>query len=194
MKYLILLTFIITSMCFAGNHKDNHDHDHNDHKDSHDHNHKKEIDGKKTLKAHQHGIGILNIVKEKNILVFEFELPGYDVVGFEYKAKKKDDIKKVKKAINILSDYSNMIEIDSSGKCNKKSSKADLLAEGNHTEFRSTYEMVCSNISKIKEIKINYFENFKNGEKLDVKIVSEEKSSTLELDSQQSILKTENYF
>ena len=28
-------------------------------------------------------------------LSFEFEMPGFDVVGFEYKAKKKEDIKKV---------------------------------------------------------------------------------------------------
>ena len=193
MKYLILLTFLISTICHSGNHK-NHDHDHNDHKDNHGHNHKEDTDMKKPLKAHQHGVGILNIVKEKDILVFEFELPGYDVVGFEYRAKKKDDIKKVKKAINILSDYRNMIEIDSSGKCKEKLSKADLLAEGNHTEFRSSYEVVCSNISKIKKIKINYFENFKNGEKLEVKIVSEEKSSSLELDAQKSILETENYF
>ena len=192
MKYLILLTFLISSMCYTGNHQHDHDHHHSDHKDNH--NHKEDIDVKKPLKAHQHGVGILNIVKEKDILVFEFELPGYDVVGFEYKAKKKDDIKKVKKAINILSDYRNMIEIDSSGKCIQKSSKADLLAEGNHTEFRSIYEIVCSKISKIKKIKIKYFENFKSGEKLEVKIVSEEKSSSLELDSKKSILETENYF
>ena len=40
---------------------------------------------------------ILNI-KEKDTLVFEFELPGYDVV-FEYEGQEKDDIKKVKKLL-----------------------------------------------------------------------------------------------
>ena len=63
MKYLILLTFLISTICHSGNHK-NHDHDHNDHKDNHGHNHKEDTDIKKPLKAHQHGVGILNIVKE----------------------------------------------------------------------------------------------------------------------------------
>ena len=34
------------------------------------------------------GMSILNIVQDKKIS-FEFEMPGFDVVGFEYKAKKK---------------------------------------------------------------------------------------------------------
>ena len=176
---------LVSLVCYADNHK--HDHNHN-----HKHDHKK--DKKNSLKAHEHGVGLLNIAQDSNLLVFEFELPGFDVVGFEYKAKKKEDIKKVKQAINVMSKYDNMIEISQKAGCKENQSEAFLLEEGNHTEFRSSYEIVCSNISKIKKIKINYFENFKNGEKLEVKIVSEEKSSSLELDSQQSILETENYF
>ena len=52
---------------------------------------------KKSLKSHEHGVGVLNIVQEKNILQFEYEMPGYDIVGFEYKAEKKEDVGKVEK-------------------------------------------------------------------------------------------------
>ena len=77
MKYLVIFSFLLTLVCNSGEHNHDHDHEH-----SHDHNHKEENSNKKSIKAHQHGVGILNIVKEDNILFFEFELPGYDVVGF----------------------------------------------------------------------------------------------------------------
>ena len=31
---------------------------------------------KKSLKSHEHGVGVLNIAQEGNILLFEFEIPG----------------------------------------------------------------------------------------------------------------------
>ena len=122
MKILIFLSMLVSLVCFSDNHK----HDHHDHHDDHNHQHSDEHKSKKqkSLKSHQHGVGILNIAQEENLLVFEFELPGFDVVGFEYKAKKKDDIKKVKQALSILSDHDNMIEIDNDANCIKISSKA----------------------------------------------------------------------
>ena len=71
MKYLVIFSFLLTLVCNSGEHNHDHDHEH-----SHDHNHKEENSNKKSIKAHQHGVGILNIVKEDNILFFEFELPG----------------------------------------------------------------------------------------------------------------------
>ena len=189
MKYLVIFSFLLTLVCNSGEHKHDHDHDH-----SHDHNHKEENSNKKSIKAHQHGVGVLNIVKEENILFFEFELPGYDVVGFEYKAKKKDDIKKVKQALNLLSDYTNMIEIDNSAECKKERSSSDLLSEGNHTEFRSSYKIFCSNIKKIDKIKIKYFENFRNSKKLNVKVISEKKAKSLELNSKNPVFSSRDYF
>ena len=81
---------------------------------------KKGKKNKKSLSAHEHGVSVLNIVQDLNRLSFEFEMPGFDVVGFEYKAKKKDDIKKVKNALNVLSDYKNMIVIPAEANCEKK--------------------------------------------------------------------------
>ena len=41
---------------------------------------------------HEHGVGELNIAIDKNIIDFEFMLPGADIVGFEYEAKSDEDI------------------------------------------------------------------------------------------------------
>ena len=70
---------------------------------------------KKTLKSHEHGVGVLNIVQEGNTLLVEFEIPGFDILGFEYEAKVEEDIKNVQNALNILSDYKNMIKFSGSG-------------------------------------------------------------------------------
>lgn len=187
MKYLIFFLMLITLASYSDNNK-------HDHHDEHKHNHEHETKEKKSLKAHEHGIGVLNIAQENNMFVFEFELPGFDVVGFEYTAKKKEDIKKVKQAINTLSDYSNMIEINDGARCEEKSSKVDLLKEGNHTEFRSKYILSCSNINEISKIVIKYFQNFKNGKKLNVNIVSEKGSESLELLSINHVIKVKDYF
>ena len=71
---------------------------------------------KKSIKSHEHGVGILNLSQDENILLIEFEVPGSDIVGFEYKAKTEED-KKVKDAVNILSDYRNILLPSSSAEC-----------------------------------------------------------------------------
>ena len=188
MKYLVFLSMLISFVCYADNHKKNHHHDHDHHND---HEQKKE---KKSLKAHEHGVGILNIAQEGQLLVFEFELPGYDVVGFEYKAKRKEDIKKIKKAIGILSNYKSMIKINSDAGCKVNASNANLLEEGNHTEFRSQYILDCSNIYDIGVIETYYFKNFQNSEKLKVNIVSTKQTDTLELSPDNYKIEMQNYF
>ena len=113
MKTLLCLLLLLNLNIFA---KDEH-HDH-------DHHHHDEEKTKKSLDAHEHGMSILNIVQDKNNISFEFEMPGFDVVGFEYKAKKKEDIKKVRSALNIMSNYNNMIIISDEAKC-----KEDVISQ-----------------------------------------------------------------
>ena len=72
-KIIFLLYFISTSSIFGHDNK------------------------KKALKAHEHGVGILKIAQDNNTLVFEFEIPGSDIVGFEYIAKSEQDIDKVER-------------------------------------------------------------------------------------------------
>ena len=83
MKLIIYLFLFANLSVFA---EDNH-HDH-----SHHHDEQKKT--KKSLSAHEHGLSVLNIVQDMNTISFEFEMPGFDVVGFEYKAKKKGRYKK----------------------------------------------------------------------------------------------------
>ena len=169
-KFFILLYFISTSTIFAHDKK------------------------KKTIKAHEHGVGILNIVQDGNTLVFEYEMPGFDIVGFEYKAEKDDDIKKVNDAINILSDYKNMIKPSGSAECEKIDSSAKVIYEGKHSEFISEYKFNCTKISQLKIIYINFFKKFEFSKKLNVKIIGSNKKTAYVIERSKKILNVKGYF
>ena len=150
MKFFIFLFLLISISSIAED--DHHDHDHG-HDNQHENSGSKE---KKSLDAHVHGVSILNIAQDINKLSFEFEMPGFDVVGFEYKAKKKEDIKKVKNALNVLSDYRNMFILSENGECSVDKSTARVINEGSHSEFASEYILNCKSISQLKELEIKY--------------------------------------
>ena len=174
MKLIICLFLLANLSVFA---EDNH-HDH-----SHHHDEQKKT--KKSLSAHEHGLSVLNIVQDMNTISFEFEMPGFDVVGFEYKAKKKEDIKKIKNALNILSDYQNMVSMSSEAKCDQEKNSAKVLNEGSHSEFLANMFFNCKNIDLLKSIKIIYFDSFKLSKKLNINIIAENKklSKTFERDT-----------
>ena len=79
MKFIIYLFLSISLYSLAEDDHHNHDHDH----------HRDEEAKKKSMDAHEHGVSVLNLAQDTNKISFEFEMPGFDVVGFEYKAKKK---------------------------------------------------------------------------------------------------------
>ena len=188
MKYIISLIFFLIFNCSG---KDNHHHhEHNQH-DKHDH----EVKNKnKSLEAHEHGVSVLNIAQDDSEIEFEFEMPGFDVVGFEFEAKKKDDIKKVKNAIKILLNYKNMIALPKEALCKNIYEDAKIFNEGNHSEFISQYKFECEKISLVENIKVLYFQSFELSKALKVNIVGKGKSLFYQIDSTDSILNTKNLF
>ena len=164
MRYLVIIFFLLFSFNSFSSGKHNHDHDHkNEKKVKHKHDHDKHDHGKKeSLSAHEHGLSKMNIVQDHHKLFIEIEMPGHDVVGFEYKAKTKEDKNKVKEALMLLKNPINVIKIPIKAKCDLKDSHSHIIAEKNHTEFRAEYSFVCKDIDEVKTIGINIFENFKN--------------------------------
>ena len=149
---------------------------------------------KKSLESHVHGVGTLNIAQDGNNLLFEFEIPGNDIVGFEYEAKEEDDINKVKNALDILSDHKNMILPSGAGKCQIESYTANVINEGKHSEFLSNYKFNCENISELKLVYIKYFKNFENGKKLNIKIYGQNKKSIFVIDKAKKFISVKNHF
>ena len=189
MKFFICLLLMISLYGFAED-------DHHDHGHSHGHDHTNEEHSKKdkkSLDAHVHGVSVLNLVQDMGQLSFEFEMPGFDVVGFEHKAKKKEDIKKVRNALNILSDYKNMINVPASANCKEKKSSAKVINEGSHSEFISQYLLSCEKISLIKDIQITYFDSFPFSKELNVNLVTKNKKLSQTTDKNNSIIKVDGY-
>ena len=188
MKFFISLLLMISFSSFAedDNHNHNHSHDHTEEENS-----KKD---KKSLDAHVHGLSVLNLVQDMNKVSFEFEMPGFDVVGFEYKAKKKEDIKKVRKALNLLSEFENLIIVSPEAECKKEGSTAKVVNEGSHSEFISEYILSCNKISLIKKIKIIYFDTFPLSKKLKINLVANNQKLSQVFDINNNTINVEGYF
>ena len=184
MKFFIYLLLAISLNSYATE-------DHDDHSHGHDHHKEKE---KKSLDAHEHGVSVLNLVQDMNKVSFEFEMPGFDVVGFEYKAKKKEDIKKVRKALNLLSEFENLIIVSPEAECKKEGSTAKVVNEGSHSEFISEHILTCNNISLVKNIKIMYFDNFPFSKKLKINLVTKNKKLSEVFDIKNNIINANGYF
>ena len=188
MKFFISLLLMISFYSFAED--DNHNHD-----QSHDHtNEESSKKDTKSLDSHVHGVSILNIVQDMKQLSFEFEMPGFDIVGFEYKAKKKEDIKKVRNALGILSDYKNMINVPADAKCKEEKNSANVINEGSHSEFISQYLLICEKISSIKNIQIKYFDSFPFSKELNINLITKNKKTARTINRQDNIINVDGTF
>ena len=173
MRYLIIIIFTLFSFnsFSSGDHK--HDHDHKEKKvmkKKHDHD-KHDHDKKGSLDAHVHGLSVINVVQEKNKVLFDIEMPGFDTVGFEYKAKSQKDKDLVKNALNMLKNPVNLFSIPSAANCKMSNNSSTILEEKNHTEFRAKYEYNCSNITEFSSITFNIFDSFKNSKDLELNVI-----------------------
>ena len=179
MHYLIIIIFILFSFnsFSSGDHK--HEHDHKEKKvmkKKHDHD-KHDHDKKGSLDAHVHGLSVINVVQENNKVLFDIEMPGFDTVGFEYKAKSQKDKNLVKNALNMLKNPVNLFSIPSAANCKMSNNSSTILEEKNHTEFRAKYEYNCSNITEFSSITFNIFDSFKNSKDLELNVIGS-KSTT----------------
>ena len=173
MRYLIIIIFTLFSFnsFSSGDHK--HDHDHKEKKvmkKKHDHD-KHDHDKKGSLDAHVHGLSVINVVQEKNKVLFDIEMPGFDTVGFEYKARSQKDKDLVKNALNMLKNPVNLFSIPSAANCKMSNNSSTILEEKNHTEFIAKYEYNCSNITEFSSITFNIFDSFKNSKDLELNVI-----------------------
>ena len=195
MRYLIIIYFILFSFnsFSSGNHKHEDDHK-NKKKVTHEHGHDKHGDKKKeSLSAHEHGVSKMNIVQDHHKLLIEIEMPGHDVVGFEYKAKTKEDKNKVKQALMLLKKPINVINLPNKANCDLRDSHSHIIVEKNHTEFRAEYSFLCKDIDKVNTIGMNVFKTFKNSKKINLNVVGEKSSSIVVINKSMKTFRLNNF-
>ena len=87
---------------------------------------------RRELGRHEHGVGALNIAVEGSEIAMELEVPGADIVGFEYEAATAEDKAKVDAAIATLSSPLSLFVLPASAGCEVTS--ADVELHGDHDE------------------------------------------------------------
>ena len=89
---------------------------------------------KRELDAHVHGVGVLNIAAEGSDVLMELEVPGADIVGFEYAAKTDADRKAVDAAVATLATPLDLFVLPAAAGCSVTEARAALEMEDEHAE------------------------------------------------------------
>jgi hypothetical protein len=91
-------------------------------------------DETRELAAHEHGHGALNIAIEGDQIAIELEVPGFDIVGFEYAAETDADKAAVEAGLAALGDPTALFILPAAAGCTVIEASAELHGEDDHAE------------------------------------------------------------
>jgi Protein of unknown function (DUF2796) len=164
------------------------------------------------LGPHQHGHGTLNLAVEGKTVTMAFEVPGADIVGFEYEATSPEDKAKVKAAEETLKKPLALFVLPRNAGCKVTSAKVVIARESeadhdahehehendahadadgheaHHSEFHADYALSCSDPAAITTISFPYFDAFPNSEELAVTLITEKSQKAFEVNRQQALI------
>jgi len=161
------------------------------------------------LGPHQHGHGTLNLAIEGQAVQMELEVPGADIVGFEYEATSADDQAKVKAAEDKLAQPLALFVLPRNAGCRVTSAKVVVARESEedhdahehddahaeaggheaeHSEFHAKYALSCSDVAAITTISFPYFDAFPNSEELAVTLITEKSQKVFEVDREHALI------
>ncbi|WP_164658460.1 DUF2796 domain-containing protein [Tropicibacter sp. Alg240-R139] len=83
-------------------------------------------EGTRTLEAHEHGSGTLNIAFEGNTIAMEIEAPGADIVGFEHAATTDEDRKSIEDAVSELARPMELFVLSADAGCSVVSASVEV--------------------------------------------------------------------
>ncbi len=84
--------------------------------------------------AHEHGVGALNIAIDGTTVAMEFEVPGADIVGFEYEAESDADLAAIDAALETLNSPLALFAVPDDAACTVTAAEAELESEEDHDE------------------------------------------------------------
>lgn len=99
-----------------------------------------------SLKAHQHGVAVLNLAFEGNRGVLELTAPNESILGFEHKARTASEKMKIQKTEKIFRNQAQDIFVfDGNLKCQMTAQNINLQSaeHSGHTETQASYEVLC---------------------------------------------------
>ena len=81
------------------------------------------------LGTHEHGVGLMNMAIDGDVLAIELNVPGADIVGFEHAATAEADRAAVERALAVLADPANLIALPAAAACRMDEAVAHLLGD-----------------------------------------------------------------
>lgn len=134
-------------------------------------------------KAHEHGVGLMNIAVETQNVEIELESPGADIVGFEHAAKTSAQKKAIEAAEDKLKDGDRLFAFPSGAKCRMTEVEIESPRlesdkghkhehEDGHSEFHAHYHFQCESPGQLTHMDVRYFEMFPAAHELTVQMIS----------------------
>ena len=165
----------------------------------------------RSLDAHEHGHGTLNIAMEGDRITMELEAPGFDIVGFEHEAETDADLAAIQVALEQLSRPLNLFALPEAAGCEVVESHVELLvddghdsdeghddeehhdghddeSEASHSGFHAEYLLACADTGSAARIDLQYFESFGNAESLTVQLVTSEGATLVSASRENPVL------
>jgi len=144
---------------------------------------------RREMGAHEHGRGTLDIAIEGIRVAIELEVPAADIVGFEHKARTRQQKAAVDKAKEQLAQPLALFRLPERAGCRVSEAKVDMEhghpkpdkgaaakdkadAEDRHSEVRAHYSLECASAAAIDAIEFPYFKAFAGARRLDVTVVT----------------------
>lgn len=156
-------------------------------------------DGKRELKAHQHGRGTLGLAIDGNRVELELDAPAADILGFESAATTPEQRATLAAAKARLADPLSLFVLPAAAGCTVTRSEIELetagdhdhggtdhdkndhdkhdhakhnAAEAGHADVEADYELTCTNPAALTAVDFAYFAAFKGAESLTVNVVT----------------------
>lgn len=161
---------------------------------------------------HVHGHGALNIAIENNRVSMELEVPGMDIVGFEHRARTKEQKTALSKAMTQLGNPLTLFKLPPAADCKVARAEVEIARDegddhpqpdrtarnrpkghehgegGGHNEFLATYVLDCANPAGITAIQFDYFKLFPGADELAVNVVTPKGQSSYKVGRKKPLL------
>jgi len=107
----------------------------------------------RSAESHIHGGAMLAIVSQNNRITIEFESPLYNLLGFEYAPRSKEEKALVDRVEKTLSNHDE---------------NHDEETSDTHADVILNYELTCKAIDKLNMVRVEFFNEFSNFTELEL--------------------------
>lgn len=138
------------------------------------------------LGAHEHGNGVFNVVMDGDRVSLELAAPAADIIGFEHAPRTEQQKAEHSRAGDKLKAGLDLFQLTPQAGCELVRYEIDYVTEAHvadtesatpasdhdHAEFLVSYSVWCESPAALRGIDFNYFNEFRNAQRLQVNVVT----------------------